>query len=86
MSVRAAHLGYIPGSCLRPIVPFRQHPDKVVGCRVLEQAVKKPGWFGGWTTFTLDGDSYQSFGDMIAWRVTLWEENVMLGEQKSFLW
>lgn len=52
----------------------------------LEQPVKPGGWFGRWTGLSLVGDQYKEFGDVTAWRVTLWEEGKLLGEQKSFLW
>ena len=53
--------------------------------KVLEQEVK-PGTFSRWNTLTLGGDDYKNLGEMTAWRVTLWDGNQMLGEQKSFLW
>ncbi len=52
----------------------------------LEQAVETTGWFGRWTSLTLVGDEYKAFGEVTAWRVTLWEGEQLLGEQKSFLW
>jgi hypothetical protein len=53
---------------------------------VLEQEVKPGGWFGHWTSLPLTGKQYESFGDLTAWRVTLWEGDRLLSEQKSFLW
>ena len=44
------------------------------------------GRFSRWTKFTLDGDAYQKFGNVVAWRVTLWNGDTLLAEQKSFLW
>jgi hypothetical protein len=52
---------------------------------VLEQTVA-PKFFRSWTSLTLGGDDYKHFGELIAWRVTLWDGDQMLGEQKSFLW
>lgn len=51
----------------------------------LDQIVK-PGFFRHWTSVTLDGESYKNFGELVAWRVTLWAGDQLLGEQKSFLW
>ena len=51
----------------------------------LEQPVT-PGIFRRWTSLTLGGAEYKDFGDPLAWRVTLWSENRLLGEEKSFLW
>jgi len=52
---------------------------------VLEQTVK-PGIFSRWTSLPLAGADFKKFGSLIAWRVTLWDGDQMLGEQKSFLW
>jgi hypothetical protein len=29
---------------------------------------------------------YRQFGELIAWRATLWDDDKLLSEQKSFLW
>jgi hypothetical protein len=44
------------------------------------------GTFRQWTTFTLAGDDFKSFGAIVAWRATLWNGDQQLGEQQSFLW
>lgn len=41
---------------------------------------------GHWAKLTLDGEAYKKFGEITAWRVTLWAREEMIGEQKSFLW
>ncbi len=51
----------------------------------LEQSVT-PGLFGRWTSLTLAGEDYKNFGALVAWRATLWSDDRLLGEQKSFLW
>ena len=51
----------------------------------LDQVVK-PGYFRHWTSVTLGGKNYKNFGELVAWRVTLWAGDQLLGEQKSFLW
>ena len=56
------------------------------GATTLETAVKPGGWFNHWTCLKLTGEEYRRIGDVTAWRVTLWEGNQMLSEQKSFLW
>ncbi len=53
---------------------------------LLEQAVQPSGWFSHWTGLSLTGDDYKNFGKVTAWRVSLWENDQLLGEQKSFLW
>ena len=51
----------------------------------LDQVVK-PGFFRHWTSVTLGGEDYKNFGELVAWRVTLWAGDQLLGEQKSFFW
>jgi hypothetical protein len=51
----------------------------------LEQTVT-PRFFRRWTSLTLAGADYQKFGKLTAWRTTLWSDDRLLGEQKSFLW
>jgi hypothetical protein len=54
---------------------------------VLEQTEKpRGGWFGTWTSFKIGGPEYRNFGELTAWRVSLWEGARLIGEQKSFLW
>ncbi len=52
----------------------------------LEKAVQPRRWFGSWTGLTLTGEKYKEFGEVTAWRVTLWDGDQLLDEQKSFLW
>ena len=53
--------------------------------KTLEQDVK--GGVGSrWTKLKLDGKAYQELGEVTAWRVTLWDGEQLIGEQKSFLW
>jgi len=51
----------------------------------LEQTVP-PHFFRHWNSLTLGGPDYKNFGELVAWRVTLWSGSQMLSEQKSFLW
>ncbi len=52
----------------------------------LEQAVEAKGRFSHWAEIKLTGEEYKKFGEVTAWRGTLWEGEKQLGEQKSFLW
>jgi hypothetical protein len=47
-----------------------------------------PAHSGGreWESATLEGEDYRKMGEMLAWRVTIWEGETLLAEQKSFLW
>jgi hypothetical protein len=44
------------------------------------------GWRSKWTSLTLQGEEYKKFGELLAWRVTLWDGTRMVAEQRSFLW
>lgn len=46
----------------------------------------KPSWFSKWTSLMLAGEDYKKFGEVVAWRATLWDGDQLVGEQKSFLW
>jgi hypothetical protein len=52
----------------------------------MEQTVKPHGWFSHWSSLTIDAQTYEQLGEIIAWRITLWEGDQILTEQKSFLW
>jgi hypothetical protein len=56
------------------------------GRAVLESEVQPGGWFSHWRSLPLTGEDYQKLGEVTAWRVTLWEGDQLLGEQKSFMW
>ncbi|MGD0351186.1 MAG: hypothetical protein ABSB84_12860 [Verrucomicrobiota bacterium] len=39
-----------------------------------------------WNSLTLGGADYKNFGELVAWRATLWRGDQLLSERKSFLW
>ena len=51
-----------------------------------EITVKKKGWFSSWSRVGLTGSAYEALDEINAWRVTLWDGETMLDEDKSFLW
>ena len=51
-----------------------------------EIPVERKGWFSQWTKVAVTGDDFKKIGTLSAWRVTLWNGDQQLGEQKSFLW
>ncbi len=57
-------------------------PTKVI----LEKTVKAGGAFSKWSAVDLTGEEYKKFGELLAWRVTVWDGATQLAEQKSFLW
>lgn len=52
----------------------------------LELPVHQHHWFSHWAYIVLSKAQYKELGDVTAWRVTLWDGEQLLGEQKSFLW
>ena len=52
----------------------------------LEQAAHQHHSFSHWAYINLSEEEYRTFGEVTAWRVTLWDGDQLLGEQKSFLW
>ena len=61
-------------------------PDGTTTQTQLQTSVRQTGWFSKWSKLTLEGEAYKAFGDLVSWRVTLWEGDKLVGEQKSFLW
>jgi len=53
---------------------------------VIEEPVKYRGFFTSWAKISLTGDAYKKFGELSAWRATLWDGDNLVAEQKSFLW
>jgi hypothetical protein len=51
----------------------------------LEQTVT-PKMMRSWTSLKLPEADYKNFGELTAWRVTLWNGEQLLDEEKSFLW
>ena len=47
----------------------------------LELPVQQQYWFSHWAALTLDGEAYKKFGELSAWRATLWDGEQLLGEQ-----
>jgi hypothetical protein len=52
----------------------------------LEETVAHHGLFANWSRLTLTGEPWKSFGELSAWRATLWSGDKLIAEQKSFLW
>jgi len=58
----------------------------------MEQPVKESKlskwsrWLSTWSVIKFDSEDYKQFGDLVAWRVSLWGDGELLSEQKSFLW
>ncbi|MBU6409720.1 MAG: hypothetical protein KGR98_04965 [Verrucomicrobia bacterium] len=50
------------------------------------QKTISPGHFRRWSFLSLRGTRYKNLGNLVAWRVTLWQGGKLLAQQKSFLW
>jgi len=51
-----------------------------------EQPVKVGRWFSTWSAITYAGEDFKKTGEVVAWRVSLWNGEQMMAEQRSFLW
>jgi hypothetical protein len=51
-----------------------------------EHQIRKGGFFSKWANIDVSGKEFETMGELAAWRVTFWEGDHKLGEQKSFLW
>jgi hypothetical protein len=52
----------------------------------MEEPAIKNGHFSNWSEFRIEGADYAAFGQLVAWRVTLWEGANQIGHLESFLW
>jgi hypothetical protein len=53
---------------------------------VLETSAQHLSGLSRWTPLTLSGEEYKKFGELVAWRVTLWDGEKLVSEKQSFLW
>jgi hypothetical protein len=67
-------------------IEMRGARDKATTTAVVEQEVKYRGFFSKWARVKFTGDDFKKFGQLSAWRATLWDGDQLLSEQKSFLW
>lgn len=67
-------------------VEMRGAQNGKIRLEVLESPTRKKGWLNAWSSVVLRGDAYKNFGELVAWRATLWDGDQQLAEQKSFLW
>jgi hypothetical protein len=48
--------------------------------------LKSGGLFSRWSAVKVSGEDFKRVGSIIAWRISLWDGDQQLAEQKSFLW
>jgi hypothetical protein len=53
---------------------------------VVERIETASGHSTHWTPILIDAANYKSIGQPESWRVSLWQGETQVGEQKSFLW
>jgi len=73
-------------TALKLRIELRGARQKEPTTAVLEQPVQRRKLFSTWTRLKLAGEDYLKFGELIAWRATLWSGAQQVAEQKSFLW
>lgn len=54
--------------------------------KIVETELKPGGGMARWSKVVLKGDEYKTFGEVTAWRVTLWDGEQLIDEQTSYLW
>lgn len=67
-------------------VEMRGNRGRLGTLATVETPVKFRGFFSTWSNVSLGGTNAASFGDLSAWRATLWDGERIVAEQKSFLW
>jgi hypothetical protein len=74
------------GANLRMRVEMRGLRGNTMRTKTLEKSVTKNGWLSNWSEARLTGDDYTDFGELVAWRVSIWDGEKELSSQQSFLW
>jgi hypothetical protein len=64
----------------------RGSKSHVIQPLVVEKSTLPKGWFSSWSAIKLDNQTYEQLGDIVSWRISLWEGDQLLAEEKSFLW
>jgi len=64
----------------------RGSKSQVIEPLVVEKSTLPKGWFSNWSAIKLDNKTYEQLGDIVSWRISLWEGDQLLAEEKSFLW
>lgn len=82
----AIHWKTSDAAVLKLRVEMRGALEKEATTATLEESVQHRGFFGHWFALQLAGADYKKFGELVAWRVTLWKGGQQVAEQKSFLW
>jgi hypothetical protein len=73
-------------SRLKLHLEIRGSKTHVIDPLVVEQTTLPKGRFSNWSAIKLDNKTYEQLGDIVSWRISLWEGGQLLAEEKSFLW
>jgi hypothetical protein len=65
------------------LVTAKSGVDKAL---VFERPVRAPSHWSRWSSITLASDEMTAVGEIIAWRVSLLDQETVLARQRSFLW
>jgi hypothetical protein len=76
----------LKGATLKLRAELRGVGDRGLPRQTVLETEVTPAYFRSWTPLKLEGDQLKNFGALVAWRVTLWDGDQLLAEQKSFLW
>jgi hypothetical protein len=71
---------------LKLLVEMRGALSNRVTTAQLELPLTTGGRYSHWSKATVPAAEYPKFGELVAWRVTLWNGTNALDQQKSFLW
>jgi hypothetical protein len=52
----------------------------------INETVHRRPWYDRWTRVSLDKAAMDRLGEVVAWRVSLWDGERMVADQRSFLW
>lgn len=74
------------GGPLKVRVELRGAHGMELTTAMIEEPLQRHGLFSTWTAVKLSGEKYQQFGELVAWRVTLWDANQEVAQRQSFLW
>ncbi len=75
-----------PSAVLRLQVEMRGSKATAQNPVVISQRVFATSDFSQWTRMPVVGTDYESLGELLSWRVSLWKDQELVAEQTSFLW
>ena|GEM_PF-292070 len=77
---------HVDWSNVRVRVEIRGLEGNTLRTETLEAPGVNNGWFSHWAELRLTGPQFENFGNIVAWRASLWDGGKELSSQQSFLW